>query len=281
MALDAASVWPSDVILDNQNNYGTGWDIGAYVYTQTSTPSIALTAPTGGSTLSGIQSITATASAVAPASVSTVQFSLDGNSLTTVSSSPYSYNWDTTQTSNGSHTLTALATDNYGNQNTATTSITVSNITTPSVVVGVGAGYTPEWTPPASTNGTSTIPTSTIPAASSTPSNASSSSSGMTTAQMQALLASLESQLQALEAQAGITRDLSLWATGPDVRALQAYLIQQDKGPAAERLKAHGVTTVFGMLTYHALVEFQSSVGITPAAGYFGAKTRAWVGAHP
>ncbi len=36
--LDPASAWPSNVILDNQNNYGLGWDIGAYVYTQTSLP---------------------------------------------------------------------------------------------------------------------------------------------------------------------------------------------------------------------------------------------------
>ncbi len=35
---DPASTWPSDIILDNQNEFGSGWEIGAYVYTQTSTP---------------------------------------------------------------------------------------------------------------------------------------------------------------------------------------------------------------------------------------------------
>ena len=36
--LDPASTWPSNVILDKQNDYGSSWDIGAYVYTQTSSP---------------------------------------------------------------------------------------------------------------------------------------------------------------------------------------------------------------------------------------------------
>jgi hypothetical protein len=30
--LDPFSVWPTAVVLDSQNNYGFGWDIGAYVY---------------------------------------------------------------------------------------------------------------------------------------------------------------------------------------------------------------------------------------------------------
>ena len=36
--LDPGSTWPGNVILDNQNNYGSGWDIGAYVYTGTNPP---------------------------------------------------------------------------------------------------------------------------------------------------------------------------------------------------------------------------------------------------
>jgi hypothetical protein len=31
-ALDPASSWPANVVLDNQNNYGTAWEVGAYVY---------------------------------------------------------------------------------------------------------------------------------------------------------------------------------------------------------------------------------------------------------
>jgi peptidoglycan hydrolase-like protein with peptidoglycan-binding domain len=112
----------------------------------------------------------------------------------------------------------------------------------------------------------------------------------MSISQLQALLASLEAELQALEAQASgsapavtsftFTRDLQLWDRGTDVMALQEFLIQENTGHAAQALGRHGVTRTFGLLTYNALVEFQTSVGITPAKGYFGAKTRAWVNTH-
>ena len=73
------------------------------------------------------------------------------------------------------------------------------------------------------------------------------------------------------------TRNLELWDTGTDVRALQAFLISQNDGLAAEKLKAHGMTTVFGRLTLSALIEFQKKAGIKPASGYFGPITRAKV----
>jgi peptidoglycan hydrolase-like protein with peptidoglycan-binding domain len=63
------------------------------------------------------------------------------------------------------------------------------------------------------------------------------------------------------------------------VNALQSYLIQEDTGPAAQRLKVHGTTDYFGILTYNALVEFQASVGIH-GTGYFGPITRAYVNGH-
>jgi murein L,D-transpeptidase YcbB/YkuD len=147
--------------------------------------------------------------------------------------------------------------------------------------VGVAAGYAPapiaNPLPPAST--------------STPPFSITSSTSGMTISQMETLLASLESELQTLEAQAGthtgsstvsfvFTRDLELWSTGNDVKQLQLFLIAQNAGPAAQKLKAHGVTTTFGTLTLNALIEFQKSVGITPASGYFGPITRGWVKGH-
>jgi hypothetical protein len=109
--------------------------------------------------------------------------------------------------------------------------------------------------------------------------------SGMTIAQLQALLASLEAQLQSLEAEAGnttsshflFTRDLSYGMTGNDVEQLQQFLIAQNIGSAAERLKANGATKNFGTLTQAALIEFQKHAGITPSVGYFGPKTRTYV----
>jgi murein L,D-transpeptidase YcbB/YkuD len=100
---------------------------------------------------------------------------------------------------------------------------------------------------------------------------------------MQNLLASLEAQLQALQAKASgtasftFTRNLSLWSTGNDVKQLQQFLISQNSGSAATKLARHGTTNVFGMLTFNALIAFQQSVGISPASGYFGAITRKYI----
>jgi len=73
------------------------------------------------------------------------------------------------------------------------------------------------------------------------------------------------------------TRDLQLGMSGSDVRQLQAFLISQNAGPAAKELAAIGATSYFGQLTKAALTEFQASVHITPASGYFGPKTRSYI----
>ena len=75
------------------------------------------------------------------------------------------------------------------------------------------------------------------------------------------------------------TRNLGLWNTGVDVRELQQILITSDAGSSAAALANHGATAVFGMLTYHALREYQSKAGIS-ATGYFGPVTRRYVMAH-
>jgi peptidoglycan hydrolase-like protein with peptidoglycan-binding domain len=75
--------------------------------------------------------------------------------------------------------------------------------------------------------------------------------------------------------------DLDLGSSGTAVVGLQSYLIAAAKGPAAVRLKGAGATGNFGPITQAALVEFQATVGITPASGYYGAETRNYVTAHP
>ena len=131
--LDPASTWPSNIILDNQNNYGSGWEMGAYVYTQTSTPSVVMTAPANLATVSSTVTVSASSTAVSPASIASVQFYLDGSPLgspVTSTSSPntYSYSWNTVSTTNASHSLLAVALDNYGNTATSSAvSLTVSN----------------------------------------------------------------------------------------------------------------------------------------------------------
>lgn len=75
--------------------------------------------------------------------------------------------------------------------------------------------------------------------------------------------------------------DLTLGSSGAAVVALQKYLIAAAKDGAAMRLASAGATGNFGPITQAALVEFQVAVGISPASGYYGATTRAFIESHP
>lgn len=93
----------------------------------TTPPTVSMTAPANGATVSG--SITVSANASDNVGVAGVQFQLDGANLgAEETTSPYSISWDTTAASNGSHALTAVAWDAAGNRTTSTpVSVTVSN----------------------------------------------------------------------------------------------------------------------------------------------------------
>ncbi|HEY8210195.1 MAG TPA: M20/M25/M40 family metallo-hydrolase [Myxococcaceae bacterium] len=92
----------------------------------TTPPTVSITAPAGGSTVSGTVTISANASD--NVGVAQVEFLVDGVVKGTDTSSPYSYAWDSTTAANGSHSLTARATDGAGNATTsAAVSVTVSN----------------------------------------------------------------------------------------------------------------------------------------------------------
>ena len=93
----------------------------------TTPPTITMTAPGNGATVSG--SVTVAANASDNVGVTSVQFELDGANLgAPLTDSPYSISWDSTSVSNGSHTLTAVARDAAGNQTTAApVTVTVSN----------------------------------------------------------------------------------------------------------------------------------------------------------
>jgi hypothetical protein len=75
----------------------------------------------------GTTVVTATASD-ATSGVQAVDFLLDGVVETTVTATPYTFSWDTTTASNGSHTLSANARDFAGNPGTsASVAVTVNN----------------------------------------------------------------------------------------------------------------------------------------------------------
>jgi len=104
-----------------------------------------------------------------------------------------------------------------------------------------------------------------------------------TTSSLQAQIAALLAQIQTLQSQLGtsgtastgatynFTSDLTVGSTGAQVTALQQFLIAQGD------LVLATPTTYFGALTQKALAKFQAANGISPAVGYFGPKTRAFV----
>jgi Big-like domain-containing protein/carboxypeptidase family protein/SdrD B-like protein len=81
-------------------------------------PSVQVTSPAAGATLSGKVNLTAVASD--GGTVKGVQFRVDGNNVgPDLASSPYAYVLDSSTLSNGSHSISAVATDNTGNSATS------------------------------------------------------------------------------------------------------------------------------------------------------------------
>ncbi len=108
----------------------------AYVVLDTTAPTVSVTAPTAGSTVTGIATLTASASD--NVGVVGVQFLLDGSALGAEVTGPgpnYTFNWSTTLASNGPHVISARARDGAGNTGLApNVNVTVSN-TAPSGLV--------------------------------------------------------------------------------------------------------------------------------------------------
>lgn len=113
------------------------WSVGAYqggasAPADSTPPSVSLTAPSGGATVSGSSTIVS-ATASDDTGVVGVQFKLDGVNLGAEdTSAPFSNVWNTTAVANGSHSLTAVVRDAAGNSKTsAAVSVTVDNVQVP------------------------------------------------------------------------------------------------------------------------------------------------------
>src|SRR5207248_3149974 len=117
------------VARDAAGNTTTATAITVPVFNVTSPPTVSLTAPAGGATVSGTTTISASASD--NVGVVGVQFRLDGANVGVEdTTAPYAIAWDTTTASNASHTLTAVSRDAAGNTTTANTvTVTVANDT--------------------------------------------------------------------------------------------------------------------------------------------------------
>ena len=108
----------------------------------TTPPTVSISSPASGSTVSGTITVSATASD--NVSVAGVTFKLDGVVIAAeVTTPPYLAPWNTQTSANGSHSLTATARDSSGNQATSNSvAITVNNVTatTPPSSGGGGGG---------------------------------------------------------------------------------------------------------------------------------------------
>lgn len=94
--------------------------------TDTTSPTISITSPSSGSTISNSISISGNASD--NIGVVGVQFKIDGSNIGNEdTSSLYSLSWDSTSASNGAHTITAVARDAAGNTGTDSINVTIDN----------------------------------------------------------------------------------------------------------------------------------------------------------
>ena len=109
-------------------------EASAVAAADTTPPTVSITSPTNGATVSAI--VPVNANATDNGSVAGVQFKVDGTNLGAEdTSAPYSISWDTFTAANGPHSLTALARDAAGNTTLSTgVSVTVQNTGPPGLV---------------------------------------------------------------------------------------------------------------------------------------------------
>ena len=117
------------VARDAAEHETTASNVSVTVTNDLAAPTVAVTSPTAGTTVGG--TVTLTATAADDVSVVGVQFKLDGVAVGAEDAvAPYELPWSTTTTSNGAHTVTAVARDAVGHEAENTVSVTVMNDTT-------------------------------------------------------------------------------------------------------------------------------------------------------
>ncbi len=122
------------------NEFSDASGVGNFVYefielhndsatADTTPPATSLSAPVSGAVVSGTTLVTATASD--NVGISKVEFLLDGALQSTDIAAPYEWNWNTTATANGAHSLVSKAHDAAGNSSSsAAIPVSVDNDTT-------------------------------------------------------------------------------------------------------------------------------------------------------
>ncbi len=120
----ANDTWGMTTTLQN------GPDPYQYTVDENISPDLTIDAPSDGVTVTGTVTIEVTATD-AESGMAMVEFAVDGTNLHTDMSAPYSYSWDSTTITDGTHSIDITATDNAGNEATDSVSITVSNVVLP------------------------------------------------------------------------------------------------------------------------------------------------------
>lgn len=171
----------------------------------------------------------------------------------------------------GTYTLTYSATDTAGNSSSATRTVNVTSQGGGGIWAGIGEIKAP------------TIAGMAAP-------RSGSAQSGQiidnaTILALQAQIRALQSQLTAMTGGTAIsifTKNLRKGLFDAEVKSLQIYLNARgytvtERGPGS----IGNENSSFGSATKAALVKFQKAVGISPASGYFGPKTRAYITSNP
>ncbi|MDD5687959.1 MAG: Ig-like domain-containing protein [Elusimicrobia bacterium] len=107
---------------------------GDYSFTTISSPvdnppTVSITSPANGATVSG--SVSVTANATDDIAVTQVGFYVDNVLKSIDTSAPYAYSLNTTAYTNGSHTIKAVAVDTSSQTATSQISVTINNVVTP------------------------------------------------------------------------------------------------------------------------------------------------------
>jgi chitodextrinase len=92
---------------------------------ETTAPTVSITSPADGATVSG--TVTIAADAADNVGVTKVDFAHGSTAIGSSTTAPYSVDWDTTTVADGQYTLTATAYDAAGNSAPATITLTVDN----------------------------------------------------------------------------------------------------------------------------------------------------------
>lgn len=115
----------SNDFLSNPNqqfNYSTSRSIKTTGTTDITPPVVSITTPSNGSSVSG--TVTISVSASDNIAVSSVSLSVDGVLISTLTTSPYNFTWNSTNAIDGTHAISATAKDAKNNSATSTISVT-------------------------------------------------------------------------------------------------------------------------------------------------------------